>query len=200
VGFKPGFGEGFMPSNSIDYEFFFGGQSNQYFGFELGFTSTPKINKYSTLYGGDYYPGAIRALEPGTWQTWQPEYDNFGFYCGINRYIQILSTGNLRGFGFVGLTYIDIHAATNFIADDLGVPSSGDINAALTTYDANKIITMIKLGLEQNFTPYIGWRFAYTWKNYAAFGKIHSLEYPDLPVAIMPKNTNALYLSVFLVF
>jgi hypothetical protein len=33
VGFKPGFGEGFMPSNSIDYEFFFGGQSNQYFGF-----------------------------------------------------------------------------------------------------------------------------------------------------------------------
>lgn len=198
--FKQGYGAGFLPESSYGGEYYFGGQSTKHFGFEMGYASTHD-SEWSKLTAGQKYPGTSVALLDDTYMVWDNTYKSKSFYLGVNRYYQVLRTGNLRCYGFVGLAYTKLEVVTNFEYSDIGVyPTPAQQDALRRTYEDSKFLPMFRVGLEQNFTENFAYRIAYTWKNSARFGEIHSNENPTAPACIAPKNSSAYELGILFTF
>lgn len=199
-GFKENYGAGFIDDNNFYSDLYFGGQKNGLFGFEIGISGVTVNNGYYKLNGGQYYPGATRPLDSGTYESYDTKYKQNNYYFGINRYLQLWHRGNLRAFGFAGLAYTNLEVELELYADDIGYLNQAERNAARDTFAAKKFVPMLKLGVEQNWSRNWGWRCTYTWMNYASLGTVKTIQYPQQPIAIKPKNASSWDIGIFVMF
>jgi len=195
---KTGYGEGFFPDSTSEFELLLGGVHANTFGFEVGVSATPEKHRDTYIGSGQAYPGNPYALPAGAWEIWRPYYSSQAAFAGVTKVFYLNQSRSCSVFLFAGGAVTKVETHIDFVNDDLpGDPSVEHITAARRDFNATRLVPVLKVGIEYRRDIW-ACRASYAWKNYAAF-KMKSKQNPNGLSELRLNNVGGLYLD-FLIY
>jgi len=158
--FEEGHGDKMLNRNQHPINFFFGFNTTENFGIEVGYGETRRKHKQVNLGPGEFAPGGD-PINPGEYQVYDTNLSTSQPYISL-RYKHPLGE-KLQFLGAIGITAIRIHASWENIEDDTQMIPPAQSNMRSRFLDQRKIIPIVKIGLYYPLIKSFSLRFVTTW-------------------------------------
>lgn len=168
MGFKPGFGDNLFEKNYPQANFYVGAMLTEFLGVELGYESTVRKTRNSTLSSGSVslglpVPGTSTSIEfKSNSKVMGPHLDIVGVWCVGPEY-------PLELFGTLGVSFLTVKF------DRTGLSVNGVATNVQRTFEQEKTIMRLTGGMQYAITDWFMVRGSLGWENTSQF-KLFSKE------------------------
>lgn len=145
---------------------------NPYLAVELGYESSIEQTKNVRLGPGQFEVGGL-PVPSGGFNDINTSVQFQGVFASLLGKYPIWCYPDLQIIGLVGLTSLNIHLTSTLTQDNIGTL---DPDENIRTYNQNKVVGRLGIGLQHMFFDCVGVRALATWEDTARFNLVRSKE------------------------
>jgi len=162
--FRKGYGVGLHQKNPMLYGLFLGKNLNDFISLEIGYETQHKNERVIELGAGDTLPGRI--IIPANNSIIIKTIDRTEYWnAGLKFKIKDYENNKLILWGKAGMSYAQIRASQEILADEHGILPPQDRRDLTRTFKSKKLIPSAQLGFDYSLSKNLAMRIFCGFKN-----------------------------------